>query len=302
MKKPNKTDYEIKQILKYNRDGSPDRQKIRYNNLMRMVSQLQDRNYKKTWDIHKLGKKEVYRLVDTWRGQNLSHRTIANRMVDIRWLASKVNRSELIPSNKDIGCGLRKNAPNYGESKAIKADYDKINQLSEREKLITLMRVEFGLRTEEALKFSHAYATKNNDSKISLKGSWCKGGRPREIPITTNKQVKLLDLVKAHQIKHNDRSMIPHDKNFKGYYRSYNRIKADHDIKGHEYRHQWAQKRFEQVSGGLKSPHAGGASKWKDLTKDEAKRWRAAATTVNRELGHGENRQDITATYIGSMN
>jgi len=301
MRKPNRTDYEIKQILKYNRDGSPDRQKIRYNNLMRMVKQLQDRKYTKTWDIHKLGKKEVSRLVDTWRSQNLSHRTIANRMVDIRWLASKVNRSEFIPSNKDIGCGLRKNAPNHGKSKAIKPDYDKINKLGEREKLITLLRVEFGLRTEEALKFSHAYATKGNDSKISLKGSWCKGGRPREIPITTKSQVKLLNLVKSFQDSHNDKSMIPHDKKFKGYYRHYNRLKTEQDIKGHEYRHAWAQSRFEQVSGGIKPPHAGGA-KYSELNPEEKQRWDVAAGVVNQELGHGKDRQDITATYIGAKN
>ena len=299
MIKPNKTDYEIKQILKYNRDGSPDRQKTRYNNLMRMVKQLQDRNYKKTWDVHKLGKKEVYRLVDTWRSQNLSHFTIANRMVDIRWLASKVNRSEFIPSNKDIGCGLRKNAPNYGKSKAIKIDYDKVNKLPEREKLITLLRSEFGLRTEEAIKFNHAYATKNGDTKISLKGSWCKGGRPREIPITSTKQSRLLSLVKAHQDSHQDKSMIPHDKKFKGYYRTYNRIKAELDIKGHEYRHAWAQSRFEQVSGGIKSPHAGGA-KYSELNPEEKQRWDMAAGVVNQELGHGKDRQDITSTYIGA--
>ncbi len=299
MTKPSKTDYQIKQILKYNRDGTPDRQKTRFNHLMMMVKQLQDRKYTKTWDIHNLGKKDVYRLVDTWRSQNLSHRTIANRMIDIRWLASKINRLDFIPSNKDIGCGLRKSAPNYGKSKAVKADYEQINQLAEREKLITLMRVEFGLRTEEALKFNHAFATKDSDIKISLKGSWCKGGRPREIPITTNKQVKLLELVKTFQNGHNDKSMIPHDKKFKGYYRTYNRIKAELDIKGHEYRHAWAQSRFEQVSGGIKSPHAGGA-KYSELNPEEKQRWDMAAGVVNQELGHGKDRQDITSTYIGA--
>ncbi|VAW49107.1 hypothetical protein MNBD_GAMMA03-229, partial [hydrothermal vent metagenome] len=189
--------------------------------------------------------------------------------------------------------------PRLRTNKAIAVDYNKVNQLPEREKLITLLRSEFGLRTEEAIKFNHAYATKNGDTKISLKGSWCKGGRPREIPITSTKQSHLLSLVKAHQDNHQDKSMIPHDKKFKGYYRTYNRIKAELDIKGHEYRHAWAQKRFEEVSGGIKSPHAGGA-KYSELNSEEKQRWDMAAGVVNQELGHGKDRQDITSTYIGA--
>lgn len=50
-----KTDYQVRQILKYNRDGSPDRQLARHQNLMRCIVQLQDRGYARRWDIHKLG-------------------------------------------------------------------------------------------------------------------------------------------------------------------------------------------------------------------------------------------------------
>lgn len=294
----NKTEYQIKMVMKYNRDGSPNHQKQRHQKLMLMVKDLQSLGYGKRWNIHALSTKEVTRLVHLWKANGNSKRTMQNKMVELRWLASKVGKVQYVPTNAKLGIL----EPRVNYNKAVKVDYDKINELGEREKLITLLRVEFGLRTEEALKFSHAYATNGYDSKISLKGSWCKGGRPREIPITSSRQVKLLELVKAFQIKHNDHSMIPHDKKFKGYYRHYNRLKAEQSIKGHEYRHAWAQKRFEEVSGGLKSPHAGGASKWQDLTPSEVARWKNAATTVNRELGHGENRQDITSTYIGSMN
>ena len=294
-----KTDFQIKQIMKYNRDGSPDRQTARFNNLMRFINQLQARGYGQRWNVHKFGKKEVHRLVEDWRAKKLSHRTIANRMVDIRWLADKVGRLDMIPSNKDIGCGLRKNEPNYGTNKAKPIDYEKINKLAEREKLITLLRSEFGLRTEEACKFSHHYATKDDDIKLSLKGSWCKGGRPRQIEIVTPRQVALLNMIQAFQSSQKEKSMIPKNKSFKAYYRFYNQTRFNQEIAGHGLRHTWAQNRFEQVSKGIKAPHAGGA-KYADLSPVEKIRWDAAATKVNQELGHGEHRQDITSTYIGA--
>jgi site-specific recombinase XerC len=295
LKPSNKTEYQIKMVMKYNRDGSPDHQVQRHQKLMHMVKDLQSLGYGKRWNVHQINDKEVGRLVHLWRQNGNSNRTIQNKMVEIRWLATKVGRIEYIPTNNKLGIL----EPRLRINKAVTVDYNKINQLAEREKLITLMRVEFGLRTEEALKFNHTFATKDSDIKISLKGSWCKGGRPREISITSSKQVKLLELVKTFQNGHNDKSMIPHDKKFKGYYRTYNRIKADLDVKGHEYRHAWAQSRFEQVSDGLKSPHAGGA-KYSELSPEEKQRWDMAAGVVNQELGHGKDRQDITATYIGA--
>jgi site-specific recombinase XerC len=293
-----KTDYQVRQILKYNRDGSPDRQLARHQNLMRCIDQLQERGYAKRWDIHKLGKKEVSRLVHDWRSQGLAHRTIANRMVDIRWLADKVGRLDQIPSNKDIGIGLRKNQDGYGESKALAPDWARIHSLPERERLITELRIEFGLRTQEAIKFQHTYATQDA-GKIQLKGSWTKGGRPREIEIANDRQRELLDRVGRFQAERGERSMIPGDQKFRTYYAEYNGIRHAAEVAGHEYRHHWAQQRFAQVSGGIDAPHAGGPA-YASLQDDERQRWDRAARVVNQELGHGEGREDITATYIGA--
>ncbi len=293
-----KTDYQIKQIMKYNRDGSPDKQTDRLRNLMRDFRHLQEkRGYGKRWNIHKLGKNEISRLVNDWREEGLSHRTIANRIVHHRWLADKVGRLDQIPSNKDIGIGLRKNAPGYGENKAVEIDRVKLDQIPERERLITELRVEFGLRTKEALKFQYHYATKESD-RIQLKGSWTKGGRPREIAITTDRQRNLLARVERHQQSNKDKSMIPARSTFKSYYVRYNETRAAAGLHGHEYRHQWAQDRFLQASG-IKAPHADGPI-YSELSFTDKQRWDKAAKVVNSELGHGEGREDITATYIGA--
>ena len=49
---------------------------------------------------------------------------------------------------------------------------------------------------------------------------------------------------------------------------------------------------------GIPPPLAAGP-KYGELTRDGQLRWEEAAATVNRELGHGVGRKDITATYIG---
>lgn len=294
-----RTEYQLKMLMKYNRDGSPDRQRSRFQNLTRCINHLQEkRGYGQRYKLEKFGKKEVARLVNDWKEQKLSHRTIANRMVDIRWLASKHGHEDRIPSNKDIGLALLKNQPNYGTDKSKELNPDKLGQLGQREQLITQLRYEFGLRTAEACKFSHAFATKEADN-ISLKGSWCKGGRPRTIPITNDTQRQLLADIKAFQDGNGDKSMIPKEQSFKAYYRDYNEARYDLGIAGHGLRHKWAQNRFEQLSGGIKCPLAGGED-YASLSPSDKAKWDLAASQVNQELGHGQDRQDITSTYIGA--
>lgn len=295
-----KTEYQLKMLMKYNRDGSPDRQRARFQNLMRCINHLQEhRGYGKRFKLDGFGKKEVGRLVNDWREQGIAHRTIANRMVDIRWLASKYGHEDRIPSNKDIGIPKRSDMAGHGIDKSAPLDADKLGQLEQREQLITRLRYEFGLRTAEACKFSHAYATKDSQDSISLKGPWCKGGRPRTIPITNQSQRQLLSQIQAHQAIFTEKSMIPKHQTFKAYYRDYNEARFALGIAGHGLRHKWAQNRFEELSGGIKCPLAGGPS-YQSLSQAEKTRWDNAASQVNQELGHGQGRQDITATYIGA--
>jgi hypothetical protein len=293
-----KTDYQIKQILKYNRDGSRDRQKARHRILMSIVAQLRDRGYSKRWDIGDLGKKEIYRLVNDWREKGNCHRTIANKVADIRWLASKVNRLDQIPPNKDLGIGLRRSAPNYQCNKAEPLLQKHLDQLDLRMKLINELKFEFGLREKEACKFQHKYATTKSDKYIRLKASWCKGGRPRVIEIVNDRQRELLKRIQVHQAEHRETSMIPKSQKYKTYRNRVQAISTSIGIKGHSFRHYWAQAKFAEVSGGIKAPLAGGPA-YTSLNKKERALWNKAAKRVNEELGHGKGRRDITATYIG---
>lgn len=298
MSERHKTEYQVKQIMKYNRDGSPDKQQSRHQNLMRSLKELQARGYSKRWDVHKIGKKEVNRLVRDWRDRGLTHKTIANRMADIRWLADKVNRSEEIPSNRDVGIGLRKNSSDYGENKSQQLSQHHLDKMDDRMKLINQLKLEFGLREKEALKFQHRYATSESDKHINLKGSWCKGGRPRSVSITNDRQRDLLNRVKSFQESHKEKSMIPSNQKYMTYKKLVQAKSTELEIKGHGLRHQWAHNRFTEISGGIKPPIAGGQA-YSTLSSVEKNRWDKAARIVNQELGHGRGREDITATYIG---
>ncbi len=288
------TSYQLSQITKYNRDGSQNTKQTRFQNLTRFIKHMQEnRGYANSWDLNKLGKKDIHRYVRDLKDRGLAHRTIANNLKDIRWLASKVNREKLIPSNRD--CGLKQRVFN-NENKAVRLNAVHLAKLDDRMKLINLLKSEFGLREKEALKFNHAKAT-TSPNKINLEGNWCKNGRPRSIEIVNDRQRELLQKVGEFQKQNGDYSMIPKDLKF-ATYRDYVQDKTKElGFKGHGLRHQWAHDRFHQLAG-MPCPIAGGLA-FKDLDQEQKERWEAAAQKVNQELGHGKDRLDTTATYIG---
>lgn len=291
----NKTDYQIKMLLKDNRDGSQYTRQTRYERLNRFITHLQEeRGYSKRWDLSKISKKEVHRYVNDLKNKGLNHRTISNQLIDIRWVARKQGREKLIPSNRE--CGLRQREIS-AENKAARLTQDNLSMMDERMQLINQLKAEFGLREKEALKFGHREATAQ-EGKLQLQGNWCKNGRPRSIEITNDRQIELLQEVGKFQELQGDYSMIPHEMKFSTY-RNYVQEKSnDIGIKGHSFRHQWAQDRFKQLSG-LDCPIAEGPQ-YSSLDQEQKKRWDYAASIVIPELGHGKNRLDTLATYIGS--
>ena len=75
------TQYQIAMLMKYNRDGSPDKQSARFANLKNSFKHLQTEcGYSKRYDLQRFNRKDVNRLVNDWKEQGLSHRTIANKV------------------------------------------------------------------------------------------------------------------------------------------------------------------------------------------------------------------------------
>ena len=288
------TMYQLKGIFKYNIDGSQNTREIRFQSLRRFIDHMQqNRGYSTHWDLHRLGKKELHRYVHDLKTKGLAHRTIENNLKDIRWLASKVGRADQMLTNRQ--CGLKQRVFN-NENKAVRLNAVHLAKLDDRMKLINLLKSEFGLREKEALKFNYAKAT-TSPNKINLEKNWCKNGRPRSIEIVNDRQRELLQKVGEFQKQNRDYSMIPKDLKF-ATYRGYVQDKTKEvGFKGHGLRHQWAHDRFHQLAG-MPCPIVGGPA-FKDLNQEQKEKWEAAAQKVNQELGHGKDRMDTTATYIG---
>lgn len=111
----------------------------------------------------------------------------------------------------------------------------------------------FGLRREESIKIKPQWADLGD--RLRLKDSWTKGGKYREIPITTAEQRAVLDKAKALAGKG---SLIPRSMRYKD---QLNRFKAQCEKAGirkvHGQRHRYAQKRYEALTG-WKAPACGG--------------------------------------------
>jgi len=271
-----KTDYQIKTIMKYNRDGSPNLRQTRHQNLMRFVKHLQDeRGYSKRWNVKSIGKKELHRYVHDLKVKGLAHRTIENNLKDIRWLASKVGREDQMLSNRELGLKQRVFSM---QNKAVQLTPVLLLQMDERMQLINRLKFEFGLREKEALKFNHAIATRE-PGEIYLEGNWCKNGRPRSIEIVNERQVQLLNEVGAFQKEQGDYSMIPRHLTF-SYYRDQVQDKSKElGFKGHGLRHAWAHLKFKEVAG-FDCPIAGGPE-YASLSEEDKRRWDDAAEVVN---------------------
>lgn len=152
---------------------------------------------------------------------------------------------------------------------------------------------ELGLRSKEAslLDARGALAEASARGAVTItEGS--KGGREREVPITSAAQVQALE--RAAQAQGGDRSMIPADQSWsqwrEGELRDAREIVQEHTGGGlHDLRASYACQRYESLAGHA-APCAGGQIE--DRERDQA-----ARLAVAEELGHG--RAEVTAEYVG---
>ena len=129
--------------------------------------------------------------------------------------------------------------------------------------------------------------------RLVLKGSWTKGGRPREIPIETQAQRDLLDRAKAFT---HGGSLIPAGSSYIEHLKLYeNQTAAAGLEKLHGLRHAYAQERYDTLTG-RHAPAAGG-KKSGQLSAEEKKLDYEARMQISKELGHG--REVVTVVYLG---
>ena len=282
--------YQLMNLCKANRDGSFSTQATRRRILDRIASQLHELGYKHM-QAKSLKPKHVEALVSLWQDQRLSIGTFKNRLSALRWWARKVGKPDIIPrDNSAFDIGNRSLIAK--ESKAQDLDEKKVAQVSDEYVRLSLkLQAAFGLRREEAIKFSPNYAIK--DDHIKLKSTWTKGGRARCVPIRTVKQRRLLEKIRKLT---KGGALIPPNKNFIKQRNHYDRQVRDAGIRNpHGLRHAYAQRRYEELTG-WKAPVAGGPAS-KSLSSDQRALNKGARETIAEELGH--SREEISKVYLG---
>ena len=282
--------YQLMKLCKANRDGSYSTQATRSRILDLIANQLHELGYKHM-QARSLKPKHVDALVSLWKDQTIGVGTFKNRLSALRWWANKVGKADIIVKNNNAyGIGNRSYVG--AESRARVLDEKQLARVSDEYVRLSLrLQSAFGLRREEAIKFSPNYAIK--DDHIKLRASWTKGGRARTVPIRTDAQRRLLEdvrnLAKGGALIPPERNYIEQRNRYDGQVRTAG-IKNPHGL-----RHAYAQRRYEELTG-WKSPLAGGPAS-KSLTKDQRACDKGARETISRELGH--SREEISTRYLG---
>ncbi len=282
--------YQLAKLCRDNRDGSFSTQATRSRILDLIANHLLELGYRRM-QPRSLRPKHIDALVAHWQEQGIGVGTLKNRLSVLRWWAKKVNKPSIIAKDNSVyGIGKREYVAK--ESKAQELDEKKLALISDScVRLSIRLQSAFGLRREEAIKFSPSYAVQ--DDHIKLKASWTKGGRARTVPIRTDDQRRLLQEVEART---KGGALIPPHLN---YVRQLHRYEKQTQKAGllrlHGLRHEYAQRRYFELTERV-CPAAGGVPS-KDLNPAQRTIDHRARITISSELGHA--REAISAVYLG---
>jgi len=282
--------YQLKKLCERNRDGSHGTRHKRAWILSSVADQLHELGYRQM-QVTSLKQKHVEALVKLWLNQKLNPGTIKNRMAALRWWAEKVGKHSVIAkSNAHYGIMDRRFV--CAEAKAKDINQEQLSRITDAYTRFSLrLQREFGLRREESIKFIARYADKGDH--LLLKPSWTKGGKARQVPIHTAAQRQLVNEVAAFT---GSGSLIPADKSFIQQQRIYVRQVMNAGLnRMHGLRHQYAQRRFEELTG-FQCPVAGGPAR-NALTRAQRELDQEARRVISKELGH--ERAQIVSVYVG---
>jgi integrase len=301
MGKPRSLEAQMSYLISRHKEGSIKTHRDRQVNLQAMARELnKDFRLEK---LENLKAKHVIHLVSKWKESELAISTIKNRVSQLRWVAEKMGKINMIPkSNAELG--IENRTVDYNTDKGWTPTDSFKSALPEHLQIhVDLMR-EFGLRFEEAALLRPV----ENDGKTELKVIYgTKGGRDREVPIRTEAQRAVLDRARDFVDRNRQDSLRPNGMTYKKWEDSSRNTYRDAGMTKegvgtpHGLRHQYAQDRYEELTG------------WKppaQLSDDDRRAFRAsmdeemkgrdieARQTISLEMGHG--RIQVVANYVGS--
>ncbi len=288
-------EWDLQQVLKRNRDGSRGTQYERKKTVMQFAKEIHGLGFRGLC-LRNVRQKHLQKVLAEWRtgkpeGRPISAATLKNRLASLRWVLEKVGKSNLLrESNRALGIEARTYAPE--QSKAMTLTEAVLKRVTDNHVYHSFrMQAAFGLRRSEAMKIHPDWADRGD--KLSLKSSWTKGGRPREIPIRNPHQREVLDAAKAFA---KNGSLIPARKSYREHLMTWEyQTRRAGLSKTHGLRHAYAQRRYEELTG-RKASILGGTPT-KELKGALREQDRQARLQIAAELGH--SRSSIMNTYIG---
>jgi hypothetical protein len=165
---------------------------------------------------------------------------------------------------------------------------------TERGQAVVGLARDLGLRSKEAslINAKSALNEARNTGKVTIVYG-TKGGREREVPITHERQIESLS--RAAEIQGEGRSLVPNTQTWSqfrnGELRDTRETLQTHGVTDiHDLRAAYASERYQALTGERTPLEGGQASKADDL---------AARKILAVELGHGRDRVDVIASYIG---
>lgn len=259
--------------------------------------------------------KHMRALASHWEGKGLSASTIQNRISVFRTFAEWIGKKGMIkPSELYVSdpAKVKRSQVAQRDMSWTAAGFDVVQKLQEIEAYSKhaaaqlLMIQAFGLRRMEALSF------KPNRNWESVEGTehgairvrdGTKGGRERIIVVRTQAQINALQYAKAvagakptATIGYPYMTLEQSCQHYNYVLRKFGLTKKDLGVTGHGLRHQYANNRFEELSG-RESPVRAQELPVPTSPAAEADVQYAKAR-VSEELGH--SRTTITAAYIGN--
>jgi len=231
-----------------------------------------------------IGLKIVQKYMQSLKDQGLGNSALSNHASTIRIIAARVGKPDMIPKSNKQAFGFCRSLDqrmqpivrNDAERDAAARFSEKIVAYGRTETtwaaLAYRMTQEFGLRRQEALRSSQII---ERDGRQYLKVEGAKGGRPRQVEITTDVQRKLITEVHAHIKENHGKSLMPKDLNQKQAVQNYSNI-------------------VHRAGGTKREKLHSHANRHQDL-QDQAK---AGATPRERALRSGHNREEVDGHYV----
>jgi site-specific recombinase XerC len=267
----------------------------------------------KIQDPKNLGERHIDILVkDWWYCKHKKIKTIQNELSRLRVFCAMLGKPGMVGAVQkylpDVDPQLLKVRTAAQTTKSWSGHgidlVTKFNQVDERDRRLGLMlRLElgFGLRREEVLKCNPH--TQDFGHYLQVFPGMGKGGRWRNIPITSGAQRALLDYIKERVAKNkplgweyseagNAVTLEQNIRRYENLMTSLGFTKADAGVTGHGLRAQFAEN--QALLLGLMPPTMGG-----DAGQMNSDDQTVVKVKVAQALGH--NRPSVTSAYIGSF-